>query len=80
MSTSIVATSAVFDQLDSSLDELEEALAPLLERPLQDTLTSLPGPVERAKVLFWVAYTIHSCSWSQSDYLRSRFEFQSLTM
>jgi hypothetical protein len=61
-------TNAAFDQLDGSLNDLEAALAPLLARPLEETLASLPGPVERAKVLFWVAYTIHSCSWGSCSF------------
>lgn len=55
--------STVLDQLGGSLDSVQAALEPLLARPLEETLAELPGPIERAKVLFWIAYTIHSCSW-----------------
>lgn len=51
------------DSLLDSLDDVEEALEPLLLKSLQETLASADGPMERAKVLFWLAYTIHSCTW-----------------
>lgn len=54
---------ATLSALSGSLDETEAALKLLLARPLEDTLSDLPGPIERAKVLFWVSYAIHSCSW-----------------
>jgi len=52
--------------LTSNLDDVEAALEQLLSRPLQDTLNDLSGPAERAKLLFWIAYAVHSCSWSAS--------------
>lgn len=51
------------ESLLDSLDDVEEALEPLLLKSLQETLASADGPIERAKVLFWLAYTIHSCTW-----------------
>ena len=52
----------VVSQLAESVDSIEAAMAPLLQRPLADTLASLAGPVERATLLFWLAFTIHSCA------------------
>ena len=49
--------------LSSSLDDVESALEGLLSRPLQESLDGQSDPIERAKLLFWIAYTIHSCSW-----------------
>lgn len=51
------------DSLIDSLDDVEDALEPLLSKSLQDSLASANGPIERAKILFWLAYTIHSCTW-----------------
>lgn len=61
--------SDVVSQLGSSLNDVEKVMAELLERPLAETLASLPGPIERAKLMFWITYTIHSCSWSWSNLL-----------
>lgn len=52
----------VVSQLAVSVDNIEAAMAPLLQRPLADTMASLAGPVERATLLFWLAFTIHSCA------------------
>lgn len=57
--------STTLDNLSTSLDAVEATLAPLLARPLEETLASLE-PVERAKVLFWISYTLHSSTWSSS--------------
>lgn len=51
------------DSLLDSLDDVEEALEPLLLKSLQDSLANADGPIERAKMLFWLAYTLHSCTW-----------------
>jgi len=54
---------ATLDSIASSLDTLESLLKPVLDRPLEETLAELPGPLERARLLFWIAYVVHSCSW-----------------
>lgn len=59
----IAAIEAVQSLLDS-IDAVEEALEPLWSKSLQDSLDSADGPTERAKILFWIAYAIHSCTWS----------------
>lgn len=53
------------DSLIDSLDDVEEAFEPLLSKSLQDSLDSADGPIERAKILFWLAYAIHSCTWGK---------------
>lgn len=51
------------DSFIDSLDEVEDALEPLLTQSLQDSLAQVDGPLERARLLFWLAYTLHSCTW-----------------
>lgn len=53
--------------LTASLDPLEEALAPLLDRPLNETLDSL-APVQQARLLVMLGYLTHDLSWSQSRF------------
>lgn len=55
------------DSLIESIDDVEEVLEPLLSKSLQDSLNSADGPVERAKILFWLAYAIHSCTWGMLE-------------
>lgn len=65
-----MAEDSVIESVDSlldSLDDVEEALEPLLSKSLQDSLDNAEGPIERAKILFWVAYAIHSCTWGNAS-------------
>lgn len=53
------------EALKASLDPLEAALAPLLARPLDDTLRGLE-PLQQAKLLVMLGYLTHDLSWSTS--------------
>lgn len=51
--------SPMIDDLESHIDELEEALAPLLKAPLRDTTSKLPL-LDKAKVNVLTSYAIES--------------------
>lgn len=60
-------------KLTDAFDELEDALEPLLSKPLAETATGLPGPLDRAKLNALVPYMVHDLLFSTSCLLR---EFQ----
>ncbi|KAL1413627.1 hypothetical protein Q8F55_001405 [Vanrija albida] len=59
---------AALTALDTTLDALESALAPLLSQPWSQTLSALPA-LERAKADVLLAYAINDLVWV---YLKSR--------
>ncbi|BEJ17774.1 hypothetical protein CspHIS471_0700420 [Cutaneotrichosporon sp. HIS471] len=59
---------ATLRDLNVSLDTIEAALAPLLARPLTETLEAL-GSIERAKLDVLLAFTVNNLVWM---YLRMR--------
>ena len=54
-----VDLSPLIEQLDDSIDDLEEALAPLLKSALSDTAAKLPL-LDRAKLYVLSTYAIES--------------------
>lgn len=56
--------SAALAALTGTMDDLEAAVAPLLARPLNDTMADL-GPLERAKMDVLVAYAINNLVWGE---------------
>jgi len=59
--------SPLIDDLSENIDELEEALGPILKSSLADVASKLPL-LEKAKLQVLVIYAIESvlfCSWQQ---------------
>ncbi|CUA76189.1 hypothetical protein RSOLAG22IIIB_12103 [Rhizoctonia solani] len=57
--------SETVDDLVSSIDELEEVLAPLLSIPLPELNKQLSSPLERAKLQVWLSYVLNDLVWIQ---------------
>ncbi|KAJ1304025.1 hypothetical protein OPQ81_008433 [Rhizoctonia solani] len=57
--------SETVDDLVSSVDELEEVLAPLLATPLPELNKQLSSPLDRAKLQVWLSYILNDLVWIQ---------------
>ncbi|KAF8693147.1 Sas10/Utp3/C1D family, partial [Rhizoctonia solani] len=57
--------SETVDDLVSSIDELEDVLAPLLAVPLSDLNKQLSSPLDRAKLQVWLSYVLNDLVWIQ---------------
>ncbi|CAE6482542.1 unnamed protein product [Rhizoctonia solani] len=57
--------SETVDDLVSSIDELEDVLAPLLSTPLSDLNKQLSSPLDRAKLQVWLSYVLNDLVWIQ---------------
>ncbi|CAE6459999.1 unnamed protein product [Rhizoctonia solani] len=51
------------DDLVSSIDDLEDVLAPLLAVPLPELNKQLPSPLDRAKLQVWLGYLLNDLVW-----------------
>lgn len=49
----------VLEQLDDDIDDLEEMLAPILQRGLAESSQNLPV-LDKAKLHIWLTYTLES--------------------
>ncbi|CAE7223786.1 unnamed protein product [Rhizoctonia solani] len=57
--------SEVVDDLASSIDELEDVLAPLLSNSLPELNKQLSSPLDRAKLQVWLSYVLNDLVWIQ---------------
>ncbi|KDN36075.1 hypothetical protein RSAG8_11097, partial [Rhizoctonia solani AG-8 WAC10335] len=57
--------SETVDDLVSSIDELEDVLAPLLSIPLPELNKKLSSPLDRAKLQVWLSYVLNDLVWIQ---------------
>ncbi|CAE6419039.1 unnamed protein product [Rhizoctonia solani] len=57
--------SETVDDLVSSIDDLEEVLAPLLAIPLPELNKQLSSPLDRAKLQVWLSYVLNDLVWIQ---------------
>ena len=64
MSTETTKVRAKVAALNASLDKLETELAPLLDKPLAETLAGLE-PIERARLQTLLPYIIYDLSFSE---------------
>lgn len=61
-------TLALLEQLDDDIDDLEESLAPLLEKSLAATASKLPL-LDKAKLYVLVTYAIESMLFCKSSHI-----------
>ena len=64
MSTETTKVRAKVAALNASLDKLETELAPLLDKPLAETLAGLE-PIEKARLQTLLPYIIYDLSFSE---------------
>jgi hypothetical protein len=53
------------EQLDDNVDDLEEAIAPLLNQPLTETAKKLPV-LDKAKLHVWTTYALENLIFCES--------------
>jgi hypothetical protein len=67
-----IALASTLTSLNTSLSQLElDFIQPLLAQTLADTLASLPGELDKAKLQVGLGYVIHDLVWSKCLFLRS---------
>jgi hypothetical protein len=60
---------SLLEQLDDEIDDLEEAISPLIKKPLSESASKLPL-LDKAKLYVLVTYAIESMLFCKSQSLR----------
>jgi hypothetical protein len=64
-----IALASTLTSLNTSLSQLElDFIQPLLAQTLADTLASLPGELDKAKLQVGLGYVIHDLVWSKCSF------------